>query len=205
MRNDVFFFVTILALAAAIMLMEYRKRRTPVTEGLDGAALRKARWTAKREKIWMTASCMASGLFILAITAEFIYAKQTSELSASIPITLENDVARIPLASVADGKLHRYAINSNGINVRFIVIQKPDKTFATAFDACSICGTQGYYQKGPDVICKNCASAIVAATIGQAGGCNPIPLKSHVEGETLLIDASAFDPGTRIFKAAKES
>ncbi len=37
-KNDIFFFVTILALAAAMMLLEYRKRRAPKTEGLEGPA-----------------------------------------------------------------------------------------------------------------------------------------------------------------------
>ena len=202
-KNEVFFFVTVLALAAAMVLMEYRKRKSPKIDGLSGAALRKVRWTARREKMWMVASCMASGLFILAITAEFIYAKQTSELSPATEVTLHDDVVRIPVASVSGGLLHRFALHSNGINVRFIVIQKPDKTFATAFDACAICGNQGYFQKGPDVICKNCASAIVAATIGSVGGCNPIPLKAHVEGETIVIDASSLDPGVKIFQNVK--
>ena len=74
-KNDIFFFITILALAAAMMLLEWRKRRAPKTEGLEGAALRKAKWTARRERLWMTASCIASCLFILLITAEFIYAR----------------------------------------------------------------------------------------------------------------------------------
>src|SRR5260221_4495 len=43
-QNDIFFFVTIRALAAAMVLLEYRKRRAPKAEGLEGPALRKARW-----------------------------------------------------------------------------------------------------------------------------------------------------------------
>ncbi len=52
-KNDAFFFVTIVALAAAMMLLEWRKRRGPGTEGLQGAALRKAQWSARRERVWM--------------------------------------------------------------------------------------------------------------------------------------------------------
>ena len=74
-NNEAFFFITILALAGAMMLLEWRKRRAPKTDGLAGAALRKAKWTVKREKLWMTASCAASCIFILLITAEFIYAR----------------------------------------------------------------------------------------------------------------------------------
>jgi high-affinity iron transporter len=202
-KNDIFFFITILALAAAMMLLEWRKRRAPQTEGLQGAALRKVQWTARRERLWMTVSTVASCVFIILITAEFIYARQSTALSPSEPIALQNGAVRIPVASVSDGNLHRFELQDEGVNVRFIVIQKPDHTLATAFDACAICGTQGYYQKGEEVVCRNCASAIVTATIGVKGGCNPIPIKSHVDGATLVIDASALEGGARLFGSGK--
>jgi FTR1 family protein len=199
-KNESFFFVTILALAAIMLLMEWRKRRGPRTEGLEGAALRKAQWSARRERFWMTASCAASCIFILLITAEFIYARQATELSAARPVTLDNGAVRLPVASVSDGNLHRFELRDDGVSVRFIVIEKPDRTLATAFDACEICGTQGYYQKGPEIICRNCGSDIVISTIGVRGGCNPIPLASHVDGAMLVINADALEHGTSIFK-----
>ena len=200
-KNDVFFFVTILALAAAMVLLEYRGRRRPKTDGLEGAELRKARWDARRERLWMAASCTASCLFILLITAEFVYARQSTALSAATPVRLENGAVRLPSASLGDGNLHRFSLDDQGVHVRFIVIQRPDHSFATAFDACAICGTQGYYQKGSEVICRNCAANLVIATIGIAGGCNPIPIKSHLEGDTLVIDAAVFDPGAKLFRS----
>ena len=200
-KNDIFFFVTILALAAALVLLEYRRRRAPGVDGLEGADLRKARWNARRERLWMVASCTASCLFIALITAEFVYARQATALSAATPVFLENGAVRLSSASLADGNLHRFALDDQGVHVRFIVIQRPDHSFATAFDACAICGTQGYYQKGSEVICRNCAANLVISTIGIAGGCNPIPIKSHMDGETLVIDASVFDPGVKLFRS----
>ena len=198
-KNDVFFFITILALAAAMVLLEWRGRRAPKTENLDGAALRKVRWIARREKLWMTASCTASCLFILLITAEFIYTRELTALSAAQPVVFENAAVRIPVASVNDGNLHRFVIDDQGVHVRFIVIAKPDHTLAAAYDACAICGTQGYYQKGREVICRNCASNIVIGSIGTTGGCNPISLKSRVDGDTLVIDESTLEGGVRVF------
>jgi len=202
-KNEEFFFITILALAAAMILLEWRKRRAPRTEGLEGAALRKAKWTARRDRLWMTASCAASCLFILLITAEFIYARENTALSAAVPVAIENGAVRIPVASVNDGDLHRFILDEDGVQVRFIVIQKPDHSLATALDACRICGTQGYFQKGTEVICRNCASDIVVSTIGETGGCNPIGLKSRVEGGALVIDRSELDPGVRVFGQGK--
>ena len=199
-KNETFFFVTILALTAAMLLMEWRKRQATRVEALEGAALRKAQWSARRERLWMTASCAASCVFILLITAEFIYARQSTALSAPGPVTLDNGAVRIAVASVSDGSLHRFELQDDGVAVRFIVIEKPDHTLATAFDACAICGTQGYYQKGPEVICRNCGSDIVISTIGTKGGCNPIPLDSQVEGGTLVINAAALEKGVPTFK-----
>ncbi len=200
-KNDVFFYVTILALVAAMILLDSRSRRAPRAEGLEGASLRKARWTARREKLWMTASCAASCIFIFLLTAEFIYARQLTALSVPKPVTFENAAVHIPVAEFSDGNLHRYVARVQNVDVRFIVIAKPDKTLAVALDACQICGTQGYYQKDHEVICRNCASDIVISSIGTAGGCNPIPLKSHIDSDTLVIDQDDFDRGIHVFKA----
>lgn len=202
-KNDIFFFITILALSAAMILFESRKRRQPKIENLEGAALRRSKATANRERLWMVASCTASCVFILFITAEFIYARQTSALGESEQVALQDGAVRIPVNRVSDGVLHRYEFAGQGIHVRFIVIEKPDRTLATAFDACQICGTQGFYQKGPELICRNCSSAIVTGTVGTQGGCNPIPLKSRVEGDTLIIDAAALERGIKVFAAGK--
>jgi high-affinity iron transporter len=198
-RNDTFFFVMILALAATMLLMEWRLRRAPETANLEGAALRKARWTARRERMWVLAACSAAGLFMLTITAEFIYAKSETELSPATPLTVAAGVARIPVSAVNDGMLHRFSIDSDGVTVRIIAIRRPDQSIAIAFDACEICGSQGYYQKGANVICKNCASAINIPTIGQPGGCNPKNLESKMDGDQIVIPADKLLAGSKIF------
>jgi high-affinity iron transporter len=202
-RNDTFFFIAILALAGTMILWEWRSRRPVVTTGLEGAALRKAKWSASREKLWMVTSCIGSALFILMVTAEFIYAKSATELSVATPLTVTGDFAKIPVASVSDGVLHRFSVESDGVSVRIIVIQRPDKSLVAAFDACEICGAKGFYQKGGTVVCKNCASAIVNSSIGEHGGCNPIPLPSEVQGDQLVIPAAKIFKGARMFSAAK--
>ena len=199
-RDDAFFFVAILALAGAMLLLEWRNRRAASADGLEGAALRKAKWSARRERLWMAASCAASGVFILMITAEFIYAKSSTELSAATPVTVTNGVVEIPVSQVSDGNLHRFSVDSDGVTVRMIVIQRPDHSLATAFDACEICGSKGYYQKGTNVICRNCASAIFIPTIGTRGGCNPVPLESKVEGGKLIVPADKLFKGAHYFR-----
>lgn len=201
-RDEVFFFIAILALAGAMVLMEWRNRKPQQIEQLEGAALRKARWSAQRERLWMVGSCVASAVFMLMITAEFIYAKSTTELSTPTPAVVTGGLVHIPITSVSDGKLHRFSVDSGGVTMRVIVIQRPDKSLATALDACEICGSKGFYQKGPNVVCRNCASAIFIPTIGTRGGCNPIPVESRIEGADLLIPADKLFKGARYFRTA---
>ena len=71
------------------------------------------------------------------------------------------------------------------------MIHQTNGNYATALDACQICGTAGYRQEGQNIICRNCGAAIYAPSIGEAGGCNPILVKSHVEGGEVVIDTAA--------------
>lgn len=199
-KNDVFFFITVLALVAAMVLFESRARRAPKAGDLEGAARRKAEWTARRERFWMVTSCAASCAFIMLITAEFVYARAQTARSTPKQVAFENGAVRIPAEDVSDGNLHRFVVADQGSQIRFIIIERPDKTLATAYDACEICGTQGYYQKGQEVICLNCASDIVISSIGSHGGCNPIPLESRMEGGMVVINQPAFERGIKLFR-----
>src|SRR5271169_5948135 len=63
-RNDLFFFITIFALAALMVLFEMKSRQ-PVALPETGAARRKALWTARRERLWMASVYAFSFLFIV--------------------------------------------------------------------------------------------------------------------------------------------
>ena len=79
-RNDLFFFITILALAALMVLFEV-KRRQPGVLPESPAERRKAIWSARRERLWMASVYASSFVFIVLVTAEFIYTKSVSALS----------------------------------------------------------------------------------------------------------------------------
>jgi high-affinity iron transporter len=197
-RNDLFFFVTILALAALMVLFD-AKRRQPVLETASAAARRKAVWTARKERLWMASVYGFSFVFIALVTAEFIYAKSVSALSPATEVTFVNGQATIPLAQVSDGDLHRFQAQENGVEVRFFLYQKPDGKIATVFDACEICGAVGFYKSGNGVVCKNCAAPINPQSVGTAGGCNPIPLKATQTADAIIIQEADVAAETRVF------
>ena len=199
-RNDVFFFVTILALAALMVLFEVKRRAPVLAEDASKAERRKAQWSARRERLWMSSVYASSFLFIVLVTAEFIYAKSTTSLSPATEVSFVQGQVSIPVAQVSDGDLHRYEARENGQEVRFWLYKKPDGKIATAFDACEICGSVGFYKTSNGVVCKNCAAPINGQTVGQPGGCNPIPLKATVTDTAVVISEADVAAGSRFFK-----
>ncbi len=199
-RNDAFFFVTILALAGLMILFEYR-RRAPAPEPVASRAeRRKAAWSTRRERLWMAGVYASSFLFIVLVTAQFIYAKSASALSPATPVEFTAGQARIPLAQVSDGELHRFAAVIDGTPVRFWLMRKPDGNLASVFDACEICGPVGFYKSSTGIICKNCAAPINAQSVGQPGGCNPVPLKTTVTADAVIVTQADLAAGTRLFR-----
>jgi high-affinity iron transporter len=199
-RNDTFFFITILALAAIMVLFEYRRRAATVPQTANAAERRKAEWTVRRERFWASALYICSFVFIIMVTAQFIYAKSASALSPATPVTFTNGSASIPLSQVADGHLHRYAANIGGTEVRFLLYQKPDGKIATVFDACEICGPVGFYETQQGLTCKNCAAPINPQSVGTSGGCNPVPLKSVTTTDAVILTATNVNSGLHLFQ-----
>ena len=205
-RNDLFFFVTMLALAGLMMLMEY-KRRTPVklADNASPADKRRLAWSQRREKMWMTAVVGTSFLFIFLSTAEFIYAKSSTSLSPTATVTLIGSQVVVPAAEVNDDKLHRYGVKLDDgkggqAEVRFLLFKKPDGNIVSVADACQICGPVGFYIGSQGITCKMCASPLNPASMGQAGGCNPIPLKSTNANGQITIAAADLRTLTSVFE-----
>jgi uncharacterized membrane protein len=187
-RNDYFFPVTMLALVAMMVLLEYRRRKPEAaTQPASKAEERKLQWTARRERLWAVLVCVTAFVFITTITAEVIYAEGPPPLSQAMEVTFTNGKVTISTKDLPQGELQRYAANVNGTRVRFLLYRKPDNKIASVFDACQICGGIGFYKGASGLICKNCAAPINPQSVGQPGGCNPIPLQSTQDGDSVVI------------------
>jgi FTR1 family protein len=197
--NEWFFFVTIVALAGLMVLFDAR-RRQPQALPDSGAERRKALWSARRERLWMVSVYATSFLFILLVTAEFIYAKSINTLSPPTPVSFSNGAVSIPLAQVSDGELHRYVARENGTDVRFLLYKKPDGKVVAVFDSCQICGPVGFFKGPSGIVCKNCAAPINSQSVGTPGGCNPVPLKSNSTSDTIVIQEADLLSGASMFQ-----
>jgi high-affinity iron transporter len=192
-RNEVFFFVVILGAAALVVLREWFGARRPAAdESVNPAERRMREWEFRRQRRWSFAAAILCLLVVFTMAAEFVYARTTAAPSPATRLVARDNQVRVPLSELTDGNLHFYTVEVNSMVVRFLIIHKINGEYGTALDACQICGPAGYRQEGQNVICRNCAASIYIPTIGEPGGCNPIGVKSRVEGGEIVMDLSAF-------------
>jgi high-affinity iron transporter len=205
-RNELFFFVLIFGAATLLVLREWQAatHAKAAKETAGEAEKRLAEAQNRRQRRWMIAAVTGCLSVILVLTADFVYTRANAAPPAARVIAAVGNEVRIPVSEVDDGKMHLFTVTVAGQSMRFMVIKKPKtgKTadandYGTALDACRICGAEGYRQDGQNVICRHCASAIYIPTIGEAGGCNPIKVLSHVNGADLVMDISALVQATK--------
>jgi high-affinity iron transporter len=192
-RNEVFFFVIILGFAALVVLREWLSAKDPASDKqLNPAERRMREHEFHRQRRWSFAAALLCLVIVFSFAAEYVYGRvAAAAVPAKALVADTSGVVRVPLSELTDSSLHYYTADSNGTVIRFLVIHQGNGNYATALDACQICGTAGYRQEGQNIICRNCGAAIYAPSIGEAGGCNPILVKSHVEGGEVVIDTAA--------------
>jgi len=197
-RNELFFFVFIFGAATLLILREWQSasHAAAAKEVTGEAEKRLLESQSRRQRRWMIAAAGACLVVILALTADFIYARANSAPPSARAVTAAGNQVRIPQSEVQDGSLHLYTINAGNQLLRFLIIKKPHG-YGTALDACRICGAEGYRQDGQNVICRHCGSAIYVPSIGDQGGCNPIGVPSHVDGTDIVIDISSLTQGAK--------
>jgi high-affinity iron transporter len=191
--NELFFFILVFGAAALMILREWQSatHSKTATAAANDAERRLVEAQNRRQRRWMAAGAIASLAVILVLTADFIYARANSTPPQARAVEATDSLVRIPVAEVQDGGLHLFTLKeSDGRSIRFMVIKKPNG-YGTALDACQICGAEGYRQDGQNVICRHCASAIFIPSIGQKGGCNPIGVRSQMDGGDVVINVSA--------------
>ena len=190
-RNEVFFFAVILGVAALVVLREWFGARRPAGDSSVNSAERRMReWEFRRQRRWSFAAAILCALVVISLAAEFAYSRAMAAPTPAKILTAQDNQVRIPLSELTDQSLHFYTADVNGTVIRFLVIHKMNGDYTAALDACQICGRAGYRQDGQNVICRNCGASIYVPSIGDHGGCNPIPVKSSVVGGEVIVDLS---------------
>lgn len=204
-NNDLLFIVVVIALCIFLLAAERVDKKSAAgreLERLTAPERRKVLARERRERFWKLSATGLALAAIVLISAEIVYARVAQAVEAPAPVAIEDGEVRIPVSQLSDHALHHFAASVQGREVRLIAILDASDTVRAALDACQICGSQGYYQRGQNVICRNCAAAIFVPTIGRTGGCNPIPFDPpyQVKGDTLVIPEIALDAAAAHFK-----
>lgn len=199
-----------LALVFALAVLGWRRRTgaggTAGAPSLTMAPIerRKQRAWVRSERRWLGGTAVAAGFLFSGLLFHDLVASQPPRLSPAAPVTADAEgLVKIPVDQVKDGRLHRFAyVAPDGHRIRFFLINRHGPAhvgIGVVFDACMICGSQGYVQEGNEVFCVSCNVRLFTPSIGKPGGCNPIPLKHQASAETITIAAADLVEGARYF------
>lgn len=191
----------LLVLPLALVLWETGKKpdttESPST-GVTAAERRKWRAAVRQEALWRMALIGATVVIVLAM-ASTVFAGPKYVDPEPVPVSAVGGSVHIPVTSLEEGRLHKFSLESGGAVLRFLAARLHDGTIATGMDACQICGAAGYMQEGENAICKNCNAPIAMPTLSYGGGCNPLALKSKVDGSDLVIAVSDLEGARSYF------
>ena len=184
------------------------------TEGIEGIEKRKALGAMRKERNRKITVGIVAAFLIFAFVSAQISALPAGVDPKPEKVSAAGGVVKIPTASASDGNLHKYVCDmqhaageacpmhgsSGEANVRILAMTKSDGSAAVAYDACALCGAAGYVQEGEEFICKRCGAPINPDSIGETGGCNPIPLKYTIAGEQIVIKTGDAGEKADLFK-----
>jgi FTR1 family protein len=194
-RNDTYIFLAAIVIAVVLVgLGGARAAATPSSE--DTAATRRLALAEERRRRVTQVGGLVTALLVIAILVGGVMLQPGPPPKAEA-LAVTPDAAGsidLALASVGDGNIHFFEVadpKSAGTMLRFFAIKKPDGSLQACMDACEICGDLGYYQDASGLNCRNCGAPINLPTLGQTGGCNPIPVVSRVAGDKLVVDAAS--------------
>jgi FTR1 family protein len=188
-RHDVFFLLAILALPLLALALPGSK---PAAAAATNPAAERLRRAESRRALRARVAACAVGLAVVSLLGIDVAYSQPAAMSPAAHLTADAaGRVSLPLDALRDGELHRFAVRAGGAEVRFIALEIAPGQAMAALDGCVICGTEGYVQQGGEILCRHCHSAIYPPSIGQAGGCNPIPVDFTIEGGRLVLPLAA--------------
>jgi uncharacterized membrane protein len=164
---------------------------------------KRAQFEAPRRRTGLHVAAALGALVVVAlVTFVVVSGRGGGETATATVAAAPGADVTIPVASVNDGKAHFFTYDAGGTTVKYFVLSDGDGKVRAALDACEVCYPQrkGYQQEGDTMVCNNCGQVFPAKDINViTGGCNPIPLKRSVSGDTLTITVDSIEAGAQYF------
>ena len=198
-KNELLLFTLTLALAVGWMLIGAGRPAAPepapsAPESPKAlAAARLARAAASRERAWRRGIAGLGVVVVALLAASFVSRARIPAAEPATALTPETGqpseagTVSFDAGLLADGRMHFFEAPLAQGSVRFFAIRVAGEV-RTNLDACEICGPIGYFLEGGAAVCRNCTSPIALSSLGRRGGCNPIPVRSRLEGARVVVD-----------------
>lgn len=182
----------ILIIPPLIISIRILKRPEYIPEELKGARRRKYIhdvMTLNRKRV------IPVLIFIMVVTVFWFFKAESGPalyIPKPAPVVEENGFIILKLTApghnLGDGNIHKFIFKNNHGTFRFFVFKRPDGRFSVCLDACEICPPEGYGQTKEHLICIYCNTPIPFNTVGEPGGCNPIPISYSLTEKEIKIE-----------------
>lgn len=117
--------------------------------------------------------------------------------------TVRDSKIVIALDKVSDRNAHFFTYKKGGKRINFFIRTDNKGMVTSYFDACFTCykHKKGYHQESANLICNECSMifGLFEEKWEEKDGCNPIYLKSTLEGSNLVIDTAVIEKGAKLF------
>lgn len=182
----------ILVIPPLVIASRLLKRPEQVPEGLKGAERRRY-----IHELMLSNRKRAVPVFLFALLVSlFWFFKAESGpglyIPQPVPVVEEDGFAimklKEPGRELGDGNIHKFILRKDEKTYRFFVFRRPDGRFSVCLDACEICPPEGYGQAREHLICIYCNTPIPFNTVGEPGGCNPIPVNFILTEKEIKIE-----------------
>jgi len=184
--------LTVLLLLLPVLIFLWQQRQSWLRQSwLAGPKQRKAkayqmalwRWQVFLVLVWIL---IAGG----AATASLVK-KPDNPIPKEVVIDGQNVLITEtnPFTRLEAGKISKYLLTWQQHKYRLLVLKEESGRYKAALDACAICGWEkGYSQlKNGDLVCNVCGTTLPLNSLGQGGGCNPVPLKVSKQMQSGLV------------------
>ncbi|MBI4546683.1 MAG: DUF2318 domain-containing protein [Ignavibacteriae bacterium] len=207
-QNNTLFILAIISIPALMLIIPGKKKAS-----MPAATLYR-RWQ-------LSAGIVSMCLVFFLGMGEVFSTDYSMDLSSQWIDVPQGDLIKIPLSSVGDGKIHRYSIKDQNLEIRFFILRTGLGKFVTAFDACYACYSYGkYYLKKGELICSLCDApsslSILKAAADEpepdaensgsmeGNGCSPIYLPSKIENGNVVIGLNDLRKKRKYFDITEE-
>lgn len=205
-QHDVLFILAIISIPALMLIIPSRKQATSIVGN----------------RRWQLSAGIAALCFVFFLGMGEVYSSDTEmDLSSEWLETPADKTFRIPMSDIDDGKVHRYSIKDDGLEIRFFVLRIGLGKFTTSFDACYACYSYGkYFLRNGELICSLCDAPSPLMRLTPSGeipepdpnnsgsmegnGCAPIYLPSTIHNGNIVITLSDLQKRRKYFDITQE-